>query len=116
MSLPAVPWLAGAGNLSKGKALRVRPNREYAVRCPLPPRWQKNLVLLKRQVLLYVRSAMIAQAGLRRGEVYTDAGRCARRNDRICRTASGMRSFGSFHGNMLTSAFGASIADSIATA
>src|SRR5581483_1472116 len=41
--------------------------------------------------------------------------RCARRNDRICRTASGMRSFGSFHGNMLTSAFGASIADSIAT-
>ena len=31
-------------------------------------------------------------------------------------TASGMRSFGSFHGNMLTSAFGASIAASIATA
>src|SRR5581483_10540748 len=46
----------------------------------------------------------------------TDAGRCARRKDRIWRTASGMRSFGSFHGNMLTSAFGASIADSIATA
>src|SRR4029079_4725890 len=40
--------------------------------------------------------------------------RCARRNDRICRTASGIRSFGSFHGNMLTSAFGASIAASIA--
>src|SRR4051812_6237705 len=40
---------------------------------------------------------------------------CARRNDRIWRTASGIRSFGSFHGNMLTSAFGASIADSIAT-
>src|SRR4029453_8293210 len=41
--------------------------------------------------------------------------RWARRNDRIWRTASGMRSFGSFHGNMLTSAFGASIAASIAT-
>jgi hypothetical protein len=36
--------------------------------------------------------------------------------ERICRTASGIRSFGSFHGNMLTSAFGASIAASIATA
>ena len=44
------------------------------------------------------------------------AGRCARRKDRIWRTASGTRSFGSFHGNMLTSAFGASIALSIATA
>jgi hypothetical protein len=44
------------------------------------------------------------------------AGRCARRKERICRTASGIRSFGSFHGNMLTSAFGASIAVSIATA
>src|ERR1700709_308002 len=42
-------------------------------------------------------------------------GRCARRNERIWRTASGTRSFGSFHGNMLTSAFGASIAVSIAT-
>src|SRR5262249_58219307 len=42
-------------------------------------------------------------------------GRCARRNERICRTASGMRSLGSFHGNMLTSAFGASIAASMAT-
>ncbi len=47
---------------------------------------------------------------------YVDAGRCARRNERTWRTASGMRSFGSFHGNMLTSAFGASIAASIATA
>src|SRR5262249_30651031 len=45
-----------------------------------------------------------------------EAGRCARRKERICRTASGIRSFGSFHGNMLTSAFGASIAASIATA
>ena len=44
------------------------------------------------------------------------AGRCARRKERIWRTASGIRSFGSFHGNMLTSAFGASIALSIATA
>ena len=47
---------------------------------------------------------------------YAAAGRCARRKERICRTASGIRSFGSFHGNMLTSAFGASIAASIATA
>ena len=47
---------------------------------------------------------------------YAVAGRCARRNERIWRTASGIRSFGSFHGNMLTSAFGASIAHSIATA
>ena len=47
---------------------------------------------------------------------YAPAGRCARRNERIWRTASGTRSFGSFHGNMLTSAFGASIALSIATA
>src|SRR5262249_46977701 len=42
--------------------------------------------------------------------------RCARRKERIWRTASGIRSFGSFHGNMLTSAFGASIAASMATA
>src|SRR5437879_10735727 len=47
---------------------------------------------------------------------YAEAGRCARRKERIWRTASGIRSFGSFHGNMLTSAFGASIADSMATA
>src|ERR1043166_7084189 len=43
-------------------------------------------------------------------------GRCARRNERIWRTASGTRSFGSFQGKKLTSAFGASIAHSIATA
>src|SRR6185436_1806565 len=36
--------------------------------------------------------------------------------ERIWRTARGIRSFGSFHGNMLTSAFGASIAASMATA
>src|SRR5262249_26970251 len=48
--------------------------------------------------------------------LYVDAGRCARRNDRIWRTARGIRSFGSFHGNRLTSAFGASIAASMATA
>ena len=35
--------------------------------------------------------------------------------DRIWRTARGIRSFGSFHGYMLTSAFGASIAASMAT-
>src|SRR3984893_9394638 len=51
--------------------------------------------------------------GLRLG-VY--AGRCAFKNDRIWRTARGIRSLGSFHGNMLTSAFGAIIAASIATA
>src|SRR3954466_2829073 len=51
-----------------------------------------------------------------RGCHHAATGRCARKNDRIWRTASGMRSFGSFHGNMLTSAFGASMADSIATA
>jgi len=47
---------------------------------------------------------------------YAAAGRCARRKERIWRTASGIRSFGSFHGNMLTSACGASIAASIAIA
>ncbi len=62
------------------------------------------------------------QSSRQRGEgaeaIGTDAaaGRCARRKEWICRTASGIRSFGSFHGNMLTSAFGASIAASIATA
>ena len=50
------------------------------------------------------------------GGSYADAGRCARRNERIWRTARGIRSLGSFHGNMLTSAFGASIAASMATA
>ena len=49
-------------------------------------------------------------------DLYVEAGRCARRKERICRTARGIRSFGSFHGNMLTSAFGESIAASIATA
>src|SRR6266403_2391380 len=44
------------------------------------------------------------------------AGRCARRKERIWSIASGIRSFGSFQGNMLTSAFGASIAASMATA
>lgn len=48
--------------------------------------------------------------------LHATAGRWARRKERICRAASGIRSFGSFHGNMLTSAFGASIAASIATA
>src|SRR5581483_2109083 len=42
--------------------------------------------------------------------------RCARRKERIWRTARGMRSLGSFHGKMLTSALGASIAVSMATA
>src|SRR5258708_38900999 len=37
---------------------------------------------------------------------YAGAGRCARRKERICRTASGIRSLGSFHGNILTSALG----------
>ena|ERR1700680_29238 len=46
---------------------------------------------------------------------YADAGRCAFRNERTCRTAMGIRSLGSFQGYMLTSAFGASIAASIAT-
>src|SRR5439155_1079644 len=48
--------------------------------------------------------------------VQAEAGRCARRKERIWRTASGIRSLGSFHGNMLTSAFGASIAASMAMA
>src|SRR6202048_4232237 len=43
------------------------------------------------------------------------AGRWARRKERICRPASGIRSLGSFQGNMLTSALGASIAASMAT-
>src|SRR5579871_298053 len=47
---------------------------------------------------------------------YAAIGRCARRNECTWRSASGIRSFGCFHGNMLTSAFGASIAASIATA
>ena len=48
--------------------------------------------------------------------VYTQANRCARRKECIWRTVSGTRSFGSYHGYMLTSAFGASIAASMATA
>src|SRR5712671_3350101 len=48
--------------------------------------------------------------------LYAEAGRWARRKERIWRTASGIRSLGSFHGKMLTSAFGASIAHSMATA
>src|SRR6266849_376372 len=44
------------------------------------------------------------------------AGRCALRKEWIWRTARGIRSLGSFQGNMLTSAFGASIAHSMATA
>src|SRR4029434_2831839 len=44
------------------------------------------------------------------------AGRCALRKEWIWRTAKGIRSLGSFQGNMLTSAFGASIAVSMATA
>src|SRR5262249_705326 len=59
---------------------------------------------------------LFGSAERRSGTVYPVVGRCARRNERMWRTASGMRSFGSFHGNMLTSAFGASIAASIATA
>src|SRR5207237_1486691 len=47
---------------------------------------------------------------------YAEAGRCPRRKERIWRTAIGIRSLGSFHGYMLTSAFGASIAHSMATA
>src|SRR2546422_7649318 len=46
---------------------------------------------------------------------YAVSGRCAFRNEWIWRTARGIRSLGSFHGYMLTSAFGASIAHSIAT-
>src|SRR6185295_13006432 len=46
---------------------------------------------------------------------YAEVARWALRNDRIWRTASGIRSLGSFHGYMLTSAFGASMAHSIAT-
>src|SRR6202521_257626 len=43
-----------------------------------------------------------------------ETGQCARRKEPIWRTARGIRSLGSFHGNMLTSAFGASIVASIA--
>src|SRR5262245_63318084 len=63
------------------------------------------------------RSATKPRRGFFRSiRVYEDVGRCARRNERMWRTARGIRSFGSFHGNMLTSAFGASIAASMATA
>src|SRR6476619_3179160 len=51
----------------------------------------------------------------RRDAVHAEAGRCARRKERIWRTARGIRSLGSFHGKMLTSAVGASIAASMAT-
>src|SRR4026208_939979 len=44
------------------------------------------------------------------------AGRCALRKEWTWRTAKGIRSLGSFQGNRLTSAFGASIALSMATA
>ena len=47
---------------------------------------------------------------------YAEAGRCALRKERIWRTARGIRSVGSFHGNILTSDFGASMAASMATA
>src|ERR1700704_6690543 len=57
---------------------------------------------------------LVGPACRRNGAAY--AGRCALRNERICRTARGIRSLGSFHGNMLTSAFGASMAASMATA
>jgi hypothetical protein len=43
-------------------------------------------------------------------------GRCARRKERIWRTARGILSLGSFQGKRLTSDFGASITDSMATA
>src|ERR1051326_943208 len=46
---------------------------------------------------------------------YALSGRCAFRNEWIWRMARGIRSLGSFQGYMLTSAFGASIAHSIAT-
>ena len=48
--------------------------------------------------------------------IYAVTGRCARKNERVWRTASGILSLGSFHGNRLTSDFGASITDSMATA
>src|SRR5207244_5980053 len=60
----------------------------------------------ERGQLLHVSSAA----------AHAEPGRCARRKERIWRTARGIRSLGSFHGNMLTSAFGASIAASMATA
>src|ERR1700726_5250799 len=63
------------------------------------------------------RAADLAPAALSYGPaVYAETGRCARRKERIWRTARGIRSLGSFHGNMLTSALGASIALSMATA
>src|SRR5439155_8381677 len=55
---------------------------------------------------------VLAQAILAAASCY---GRCARRKERIWRTARGIRSLGSFQGNMLISALGASIADSMAT-
>lgn len=44
------------------------------------------------------------------------SGRCARRNERMWRTATGIRSGGCFHGKRLTWAFGARSADSMAAA
>src|SRR3989454_9719843 len=52
--------------------------------------------------------------GLKPGD-YKAAGRCAFKKERMWRTAKGIRSLGSFHGYMLISALGASIADSMAT-
>jgi hypothetical protein len=88
--------------LTVDKACLDRPS---APRCPLSI--NSGHPALKLQFPLYPR---------KRTCLYAAAGRCARRKERICRTVSGIRSFGSFHGNMLTSAFGASIAASIATA
>ena len=67
----------------------------------MSPRGRHNGRPLRRQILRCTRS---------------DAGRCALRKEWIWRTARGIRSLGSFQGNMLTSAFGASIALSMATA
>ena len=105
--------VSAVGRLSPtGPARSGRPDgRLWRNPPPLRNRMADYAVLIRT-------TAGYAQPILRAEAIGTDvaAGRCARRKDRICRTASGIRSLGSFQGNMLTSAFGASIAASIATA
>ena len=81
---------------------------------PAEGREGKDVGWVERKPIIPQRKEMMGFASLYPS--YATVGRCARRNDRIWRTASGTLSFGSFHGNKLTSAFGASIALSIATA
>ena len=63
----------------------------------------------------YFDARSLLRVGPRRVETGVYVVWCALRKEWICRTASGIRSLGSFQGKMLTSDFGASITHSMAT-